>query len=48
MEFYIAQGISIITAIIAVCMMQFKKLKWILLGQLTTNLLTAVSHILLG
>lgn len=48
MEFYLAQGISIITAIIAVIMMQFKKLKWILLGQLTTNLLTAVSYILLG
>jgi hypothetical protein len=48
MEFYIAQIIGIITAIIAVCMMQFKNLKLILLGQLTTNLLAATSYILLG
>ena len=48
MEFWIAQGLSIITAIVAVFMMQFKNLKWILLGQLTTNLLTAISYILLG
>ncbi len=48
MEFYIAQGISVITAIIAACMMQFKNIKLILLGQLTANLLTAISYILLG
>ena len=47
-EFYIAQGISIVTAIIAACMVQFKDLKWILFGQLTTNFLAAVSYILLG
>ena len=47
MDFYIAQGISVITAIVAVCMMQFKNLKLILLGQLTTNLLTALSYLLL-
>ena len=46
--FYVAQGISVVTAIIAACMVQFKNLKLILLGQLTTNLLTAVSYILLG
>ena len=47
-EFYIAQGISVITAIVAACMVQFKNLKMILLGQLTANLLTAISYILLG
>ena len=47
MEFYIAQGISVITAIIAACMMQFKNIKLILLGQLAANLLTAISYILL-
>lgn len=48
MEFYIAQGISVITAIIAAVMMQCKSLKLILLGQLATNLLVAISYILLG
>ena len=47
-EFYIAQGISVVTAIIAACTMQLKNLKMILLGQLTTNLLVAFSYILLG
>lgn len=31
-EFYVAQGIGVLTAIIAACMMQFKNLKFILLG----------------
>lgn len=48
MEFYLAQGVSVITAIIAVFMMQLKNLKWILLCQLTANLLTALSYLLLG
>ena len=47
-EFYIAQGISILTAGIAVFMMQLKQLKFILLCQLAVNLLTALSYILLG
>ena len=48
MEFYIAQGIGVITAIVAVFMMQLKNLKWILLCQLLANLLTAISYALLG
>ena len=47
-DFYIAQGISVATATVAACMVQFKDIKLILLGQLTANLLTAVSYILLG
>ena len=48
MEFYIAQGLGVLTTIIAACMVQFKSVKLILLGQLSTNLLTAISYILLG
>ena len=47
-EFYIAQGISIIVALLAVAMMQFKNVKIILLFQLAVNLLTALSYLLLG
>ena len=48
MEFYIAQGISVLTALVAVLMMQFKKMKWILAGQIVANLLTALTYLLLG
>ena len=47
-EFYIAQGVSVLTAIVAVLMVQFKNVKMILLGQLVANLLTAITYILLG
>ncbi len=47
-EFYIAQGISILTGILAAVMMQLKKMKVILLFQLAVNLLTALTYILLG
>lgn len=48
MEFYIAQGISVLTAVVAVLMMQFKKMSWILAGQILANLLTASTYFLLG
>ncbi len=48
MEFYIAQGISILTGIVAVVMMQFKDMKNILAGQILANLLTASTYLLLG
>ncbi len=48
MEFYIAQGISILTGIVAVTMMQFKDMKKILAGQILANLLTASTYLLLG
>ncbi len=48
MTFYIAQGISVLTALTAVLTMQFKNMKWILLGQITANLLTGVTYFLLG
>ncbi len=48
MEFYIAQGISVLTCIVAVIKMQFKDMKKILIGQILTNLLTALTYLLLG
>jgi hypothetical protein len=48
MEFYIAQGISVLTGIVAVLMMQFKSMKKILIGQILANLLTASTYLLLG
>ena len=47
MNFYIAQGISILTGVVAVVMMQFKDMKRILLGQILANLLTASTYFLL-
>ena len=48
MEFYIAQGISVLTGVVAVLMMQFKDMKKILVGQILANLLTASTYFLLG
>lgn len=48
MEFYIAQGISVLTALTAVITMQLKKMEWILIGQILANLLTAATYFLLG
>ena len=48
MEFYLAQGISVLTGIVAVVMMQFKDMRKILIGQILANLLTASTYFLLG
>ena len=48
MFFYIAQGISILTALVAVFMMQFKTMEKILAGQILANVLTASTYFLLG
>ena len=48
MEAYIAEGISVLILIIAVCMMQFKNVKFILIGQIVANLLTASTYFLTG
>lgn len=48
MEFYIAQGISVLNGVVAVLMMQFKDMKKILVGQILANLLTASTYFLLG
>lgn len=48
MEFYLAQGVSILIGIVAVVMMQFTSMKKILIGQIVANLLTALSYVLLG
>lgn len=47
-EFYIAQGISVLTTLTAVITMQMKKMRNILLGQITANILTASTYFLLG
>ena len=46
--FYIAQGISVLTCIVAILMMQWKTMKKILMGQIAANLLTASTYFLLG
>ena len=48
MAFYLAQGISVLTALTAMVMMQFKSMKKILAGQIIANLLTASTYFLLG
>ena len=48
MEFFIAQGISVLNGVVAVTMMQFKSMKKILVCQIISNLLTALTYILLG
>ena len=45
--FYIAQAISVLIAVVAVLMMQFKSMKLILIGQITANLLSAATYFLL-
>lgn len=48
MEFYIAQGISIITTIISVVSTQIKSMKPILVCKIMANLLSVATYLLLG
>lgn len=48
MEFYIAQGISVLTALTAIVGMQMKNMRAILLSQILANLFTASTYFLLG
>ena len=48
MEFYIAQGISILTAIVAILSMQMKSMKGILITQIAANLLASSTYFILG
>ena len=48
MEFYIAQGISVLTALTAIVGMQMKNMKAILLSQILANLFTASTYFLLN
>ncbi len=48
MDTYIAYGFSILTAIVAIVVMQFKSMTIILIGQITANLLTAFSYFFVG
>lgn len=48
MEFYIAQIISILTAIVAIISMQMKSMKGILITQISANLLASSTYFLLG
>lgn len=46
--FYLAQGISVVTGILAIVMMQFKNMKTILLFQIIVNLTASLNYLLLG
>jgi hypothetical protein len=48
MEFYIAQGITILTALTVIVGMQMKSMKGILIGQILANLFSASTYFLLG
>ena len=48
MNFYIAQGISVLTGIFAIVMMQFKDMKKILLFQIIINFTASLNYLLLG
>lgn len=48
MEFYIAQGISVVTCVLAVITMQFKSMRGILIGQTIVNLTSVLTYVLLG
>lgn len=48
MEFYIAQAVSVITALSAIISLQCKSMRGILLWQIMANLSTAASYALLG
>ena len=48
MDVYIAYGFSVLTAILAIIMVQFKGMAMILIGHITTNLLTALSYVFVG
>ena len=47
-DFYIAQGISIFTAIVAILSMQLKSMKGILITQIIANLLASSTYFVLG
>ena len=48
MDTYIAYGFSVLTAILAIVMVQFRGMAMILIGHITTNLLTALSYVFVG
>ena len=48
MEFYIAQGISIISGIFAIIMMQQKNMRTILIFQIIVNLTASLNYLILG
>lgn len=48
LAFYIAQGISIVTGVLAIVMMQLKNMKTILLFQIIVNLMASFNYLLLG
>ena len=48
MDIYIAYGFSVLTAILAIVLVQFNGMALILIGHITTNLLTALSYVFVG
>lgn len=48
LAFYVAQGVSIFTGVLAIVMMQLKNMKTILLFQIIVNLTASLNYLLLG
>ena len=48
MDFYIAQGISVVAGILAVLMMQQKNMRTILIFQIVVNLTASLNYLILG
>ena len=48
LNFYIAQGITILTALTVIVSMQMKSMRGILIGQILANLFSASTYFLLG
>lgn len=46
--FIAAQLVGVLTAVVSIIIVQFKKIRWILVGEVFSNLLIAVSYALLG
>ncbi len=46
--FIAAQLVGILTAVVSIIIVQFKKIRWILVGEVFSNLLIAVSYALVG
>ena len=46
--FIAAQLVGVLTAVVSIIIVQFKKIRWILVGEVFSNLLISVSYALVG
>ena len=46
--FIAAQLVGVLTAVVSIIIVQFKKIRWILVGEVLSNLLISVSYALVG